>query len=272
MPVKSEWIRYGDEIGYLAWPDRAAPPLPSVIVIQEIGGVNDQIEDVTRRIAAAGYAALAPDLFAVKGTRPLPLSRERIGETMAFMGRLPPGSYGNAAVRDAELAKLPAAEAARILESMGQIWGSVTPERTAGFIEKLRAAVRHLRTERPETLGQATGCVGFCMGGGLSALLACEEPELSAAAIYYGNAPAAEKIQHIKCPVIAFYGEKDQRVNAGIPGFEEAMREAGKFFEHHVYKGANHAFFNDASPVYDVKAARDSFARLLMFFAKSLAG
>jgi carboxymethylenebutenolidase len=270
MPVKSEWISYGDEIGYLAVPERAAPPLPSVIVIQEVGGVNDQIEDVTRRIAAAGYLALAPDLFAVKGTRPPALTRERIGEAMAFMGRLPPGSFGNTALRDAELAKLPEAEAGRIRESMGQIWGSTAPDRAAGFMEKLRTAVRHLRTERAESRGQNVGCVGFCMGGGLSALLACEEPELSAAAIYYGNAPAPEKVQHIRCPVIAFYGEKDQRVNAGIPGFEEAMREAGKFFEHHVYKGANHAFFNDASPTYDVKAARDSFARLLMFFAKSL--
>jgi carboxymethylenebutenolidase len=245
-------------------------PLPSVLVIQEVGGVNDQIEDVTRRIAAAGYVALAPDLFATDGVRPQPLSRERIGAAMAFMTRLPPGAFGNTALRDAELAKLPEAEAASIRETMGQIWGSASPDRSTGFMEKLKTAVRHLRTERPESRGQKLGCVGFCMGGGLSALLACEEPEVSAAAIYYGNAPAAEKVPRISCPVIAFYGEKDQRVNAGIPGFEEAMREAGKFFEHHVYKGANHGFFNDCSPIYDVKAARDSYARLLMFFMKAL--
>ena len=67
MAIKGEWVRYGDEVGYLALPEQAAAPLPGVLVIQEIGGVNEQIEDVTRRIAAAGYVALAPDLFAVSG-------------------------------------------------------------------------------------------------------------------------------------------------------------------------------------------------------------
>ena len=85
-------------------------------------------------------------------------------------------------------------------------------------------------------------------------------------------APPAEKVAGIACPVIAFYGAKDQRVNAGIPGFQEAMRAAGKSFEHHVYDGAGHAFFNDDAPSYDVNAARDSWARLLAFFAKTLSG
>jgi carboxymethylenebutenolidase len=108
------------------------------------------------------------------------------------------------------------------------------------------------------------------MGGGLAALLACEEPELSGAAVFYGNAPSAEKVAKIACPVIAFYGAKDQRVNASIPGFVEAMRAAGKPFEHHIYEGAGHAFFNDDAPSYEVKAARDAFARLLAFFSSAL--
>jgi carboxymethylenebutenolidase len=110
------------------------------------------------------------------------------------------------------------------------------------------------------------------MGGGLSALLACEEPELGACAVYYGNSPSAEKAAKIRCPVIAFYGEKDQRVNAGVPAFVEAMQKGGKSFEHHTYPGALHAFFNDDGKMYNVQAARDSFARLLTFFAKNLAG
>ncbi|MBI3959980.1 MAG: dienelactone hydrolase family protein [Chloroflexi bacterium] len=57
--------RDGEELtGYLAWPASAADsPLPSVIVIQEWWGVNEHIKDVTRRFAAAGYVALAPDLY-----------------------------------------------------------------------------------------------------------------------------------------------------------------------------------------------------------------
>jgi carboxymethylenebutenolidase len=270
MAIKTEWIHFGEYTGYLALPERAAAPLPSVVVIQEIGGVNDHIEDVTRRIAAAGYAALAPDLFAVGGKRPAPLVRERIGEAFAFAGRLPPGKMFDAAAREEALGKLPEPERLRIKETLGQVFSYASPGRMDPLVSPLKSAVRHLRSERPETLGQKTACVGFCMGGGLSALLACEEPELSGAAVYYGNAPAAEKIARIQCPVIAFYGANDQRVNAGIPGFKKAMRAAGKSFEHWIYEGAGHAFFNDDSPGYNVRAARDSFARLLMFFRTTL--
>ena len=185
---------------------------------------------------------------------------------MAFMQRLPPGTMMDPAVRDAELAKLPEVEKQQISESFGQIFGSAGPDRLKRLVAPLKSAVRYLRSERPETRQQRVGCVGFCMGGGLSALLACEEPELAAAAIYYGSAPSAEEVAKINCPVIAFYGEKDQRVNAGIPGLEEAMRKGGKSFELYIYPGAAHAFFNDDRPSYDVRASRDSFARLLMFF------
>jgi carboxymethylenebutenolidase len=189
---------------------------------------------------------------------------------MAFMQKLPPGTMMDPSVREAELAKLPDRDRQQISESFGQIFGSVGPDRLNRLVAPLRSAVRHLRSERSETKEQRVGCVGFCMGGGLSALLACDEPELAAAAIYYGSAPPVEKVTKITCPVIAFYGETDQRVNAGIPGFEEAMRKAGKTFERYIYPGAAHAFFNDDRASYDVRASRDSFARLMMFFLKNL--
>src|SRR5271157_2617349 len=78
MSIKGEWIRYQDQSGYLARPENLQDGAPGVIVIAEIGGVNDNIEDISRRIAAAGYCALAPDFFAVNGERPAHLSKERI--------------------------------------------------------------------------------------------------------------------------------------------------------------------------------------------------
>lgn len=272
MGVKAEWVEYGDQTGYFAVPQRAAPPLPAVLVIQEIGGVNDQIMDVTRRIAMAGYAALAPDLFAVDHVRPAPFSRERIAEAMAFIGRLPPAAMGDPAIRSAELGRLPEAERLRIQETLTQIFSSAAPARREGFLDSLKKALTYLRTRRPETARRKAACVGFCMGGGLSALLACEDQELAGAAVYYGTAPEADKVRAVRCPILAFYGARDQRVNAGIPAFEEAMKEAGKSLEYHVYEGAGHAFFNDEAGSYEVKAARDSFARLLGFFVRVLSG
>jgi carboxymethylenebutenolidase len=268
MAIKGEWIEYGGQKGYFAAPEKAAEPLPAIIVIQEAWGVNEHIEDVTRRFAAAGYAALAPDLFAVNGERPAPLSRGRVEKVMKFVRQLPPGAMGNPALRDAELAKLPDADKREISETMGQVFGG--PGRFAGYMPQLRDAVRHLRTRQQQTKDQKVACVGFCMGGGLSALLACEEPDISGAAVFYGSTPPVEKIPSINCPVIGFYGGNDQRVNAGIPLFEEAMRNAGKSYERFVYEGANHSFFNDDGHSYNVKAVRDSFVRLLTFFHKIL--
>jgi carboxymethylenebutenolidase len=271
MAVKGEWVRYGEGCGYFATPGKTANPLPGVLVIQEVGGVNEHIEDVTRRIAAAGYAALAPDLYAVSGTRPQALTKDRIAEAFRFAGNLPPGTMFDPARREAELAKLPPSEAARIGETFGQVFSFVAPGKAQTLVAPLQRAFRHLREERAECRDQKIGCVGFCMGGGLSALLACEEPELAGAAVFYGTTPPAEKVASIACPVIAFYGALDQRVNAGIPGFQEAMSRAGKSFTHHVYEGAGHAFFNDDSTAYNVKAARDAFHRLLAFFSQTLA-
>jgi carboxymethylenebutenolidase len=270
MPVKSEWVKYGDQQGYFAFPDHAALPLPAVVVIQEVMGVEAHMEDVCRRIAAAGYAALAPDLYTVGGERPAAFSRERIGEAMAFMGRLPPAARFDPAAREAELAKLPEPERLRTKETFAKIFAAAAPGGLQAFMGHLRAAVRYLRSQRPETREQNVACVGFCMGGSLSALLACEEPELSGAAVFYGMTP--EKAAQTLCPVIGFYGARDERVNAGIPGYVAAMKTAGKPFEYRIYEGAGHAFFNDTGPGYEVKAARDSFARLLGFLARSLSG
>lgn len=268
MSITGEWIGYGDQIGYFARPERARSGLPGVVVIAEIMGVNDQIEDLTRRIAAAGYAALAPDFYARDGQRPAALGRERVVEAMAYMETMPREARFDPAARAAAMASLPQDKRERILESFATVFSQMN--RVRDFVAPLKRAAEYLRRERAESAGGKIGCVGFCMGGGLSAILACEDPGISAAAVYYGNAPSAEQIAGLSCPVIGFYGELDQRITAGLPAFRDAMEAAGKDFESHVYPGANHGFFNDSSPMYDVDASRDSFARLLDFFAARL--
>ena len=269
MPVHAEWVNYDDCSGFLARPEGVEAGLPGVVVIQEIWGVDEHIEDVTRRLAGAGYAALAPDLFAHRGERPEPLARQRIREVQAFMNKLPPAGWVDPLVRATALAELPEPERSRVEESRAALWGGLG--QMDRFLPALRAAVRHLRTGCPESSGQSVACVGFCMGGGLSALLACEEPELAGAAIFYGQGAPLERVPAIPCPVVGFYGGLDARVNAGLPAFAEAMRTHGKRFEYQVYEGAAHGFFNDTRPVYAVAAARDAYARLLAFLQASTA-
>jgi len=267
MTVDAGWVRCDGFSGFLAQPAGVAQGLPGALVIQEIWGVDEHIEDVTCRLAAAGYAALAPDLYAVGGERPDHLSRDRIAEVKAFMTRHGPAAWGDPGARAAALAQAGAEERSRLEGTLGGLYAGLGDLQR--FLPALRAAVRHLRLEHAASRGQKAACLGFCMGGGLAGLLACEEPELAGAAIFYGSAPPLDRVARIGCPVIGFYGGLDARINAGLPGFAQALREAGKSFEHHVYEGANHAFFNDTRPAYDVRAARDAWARLLTFLGRT---
>lgn len=276
MALQSEWVRYGGASEYLAFlcrPARAKTPLPAIVVLQEAWGVDEHLEEVTRRFAAAGYAALAPDLYAKDGQRPAAVTRERLAELQAFVNDLPPGAFGDATIREAELARKPEAERDRIGETFGTLFGGMSSGglRVERWLPDLLAATHFLREENEATRGQPIGSVGFCMGGALSALLACHDPALAAAIIFYGSAPPAAQIPAIRCPVLGLYGGLDALVNAGIESFAAAMKQNGKRFDHEVYSGAQHAFFNDNRPSYDVAAARDAFVRTLDLLRRTLA-
>ena len=87
---------------------------------------------------------------------------------------------------------------------------------------------------------------GFCWGGGWTLSYANMNPKLKAAYSFYGPVPDdASKIAGISCPVYGFYGENDERVNAGISKLEEWMKAAGKKYEPVIYKGAGHGFMRE---------------------------
>jgi carboxymethylenebutenolidase len=273
MSFKSAWLRFGTSnrhSGFMAWPERAARPLPAVVVIQEAWGVDGHIEDVTLRLAKAGYAALAPDLFSDNGERPPVFSRERMEMLKEFVGTLPPGVWGDPKARDEAMSRLPEPRRAQVTESFRALFGGVLGKLDA-LVPKLVDAARFLRSEHEATRGAKVACAGFCMGGGLSALLACSDAELAGAAIYYGSSPPAELVPKISCPIVGFYGGTDARINGGVPAFAEAMTTAGKSFEQTTYEGAAHGFFNDTRASYDARATRDSFARLLTFLERTIA-
>jgi carboxymethylenebutenolidase len=271
MPLVIETVRYGTEreySGYLAYGERAARPLPAIVVIHEAGGLDPATEGIARRFAEAGYAAFAPDAFSLGGVRPPALTRERVGELYAFVNEIGLGALVDPARRDAAIGAKPEPERTRLRESTAAMFAAATAGEA--HLPPLLAATRYLREEQEVTRGQKVGSVGFCMGGGLSALLACTDPALSAAVIFYGVAPSEERVAQIRCPVLGLYGALDARINAGIPGLVAAMQKHGKSFEHHVYEGAPHAFFNDHRVTYEVRAARDAFVRTLGFFRQNL--
>ncbi len=123
----------------------------------------------------------------------------------------------------------------------------------------------------PECSGKV-GVVGFCYGGGIANLLATRLPDLGAAVPFYGNQPPAEDVAKIKAPLLVHYAETDERINAGWPAFEKALKAGGANYEMFMYKGTQHGFNNDTTPRYDEAAAKLAWQRTIAFFNKTLRG
>ncbi|MCJ7679171.1 MAG: dienelactone hydrolase family protein [Candidatus Aminicenantes bacterium] len=146
-------------------------------------------------------------------------------------------------------------------DKIGQLDGEKT-------IKDFTAAVEYLKTH-PLSTGKV-GCTGFCWGGGMTNQVAVHAPDLKAAVPYYGRQPEAEDVPKIKASMMCHYGELDERINAGIPAFEEALKKAGIEYKIFVYKGAAHAFNNDTSSRYHEEAAKLAFERTIAFFKENL--
>lgn len=116
------------------------------------------------------------------------------------------------------------------------------------------------------------GVVGFCYGGGISNYLAVQLPDLNAAVPFYGGQPPEEDVARIQAPLLIQYAENDERINAGWPKYEAALKRAKVRYEAHVYPGTQHGFNNDTTPRYDAAAAKLAWQRTVAFFNQHLRG
>jgi carboxymethylenebutenolidase len=230
--LTSSEIKYASTDGvsidaYLTRP-KGEGRLPAVVVLHENRGLNDHIRDVARRLAKAGYVALAPDL----------LSRQ--------------GGTGSFASPDAAI------------EAIGKVDEEAITKDITGGINYLKGQ-NYVRANK-------IGVVGFCWSGGNAMLILTRNKDLAAGVVYYGRNPKdLDDVKNISGPVLASYGEKDERITSGVPALEEAMKKHGKSFEYKIYPGAQHAFNNDTNPQrYNAEAAKDAWGRTLEFFKKHL--
>jgi carboxymethylenebutenolidase len=236
-----------------AFPAYVAEPQGEVrgglIVIHEIWGLVDHIKDVADRFAAEGYVVVAPDLLSHVGVDAhIGLELQKVMSSPDERVR----SEGQPRLRQATSAMY-------------------APEFAAWAVPALKRTV-DLVAEQDGVDGRV-GVVGFCFGGSYSFTLATVDDRIRAAVPFYGSPPPTADLGSIVGPVLAFYGERDQRILSTLPQVTEGMHDAGVDFRPHVYPGVGHAFFNDTNPrTYDAATADDAWQRTLAFLDEALNG
>lgn len=148
-----------------------------------------------------------------------------------------------------------------------ELIGKLDPEKN---LQNYLMGMEYLRN-RKDGNGK-TGCIGFCWGGAMAGKLAVADPGLQASIAYYGLQPRLEDVPKIKSSVMLHYAGLDERINAGIPAYEAALKENNIDYQLFVYEGVNHAFNNDTSPTrYNEAAAKLAWQRSMELFKNKLA-
>jgi len=131
-------------------------------------------------------------------------------------------------------------------------------------------AAAQLLKNAPNSNGKV-GVVGFCYGGGIANFLATQLPDLGAIVPFYGSQPPAEAVAKIKAPLLLQYAGADERINAGWPAYEAALKANHIRYQAYIYPGAQHGFNNDTTPRFDEAAAKLAWQRTVQFFKDNLA-
>lgn len=229
---------------------RAEPtgePRGALILIHEIWGLVGHITDVADRFAAEGYLVIAPDILSEVGVDPA------VGDELQRL------------VFSAD--EKTRTEAQPIMRE--KLAPSHAPEYAEWAVAQLTKVVDYL-AEQPGIDGRIA-VTGFCFGGGYSFALAAADSRVRAAVPFYGYPPVPDAVSAIECPVLAFYGDLDDRLMESLPELSATMSSAGVDFRPQVYPGARHAFFNDTNSItYNPVAARAAWTQALTFLDEAL--
>lgn len=232
IPVKD-----GQAPAYRAMP-ATGRKLPTVLVVEEVFGVHEHIQDVCRRLAKAGYLAIAPELYARQGNVSDASSMEEI---RAVVGKVPDAQVMSDLDATATWAGANGGDPEK-LAITGFCWGGRIVWLYAAHSAKLKAGVAWYG----RVMGQATE-------------LAPTNP--------------IDVVKNINAPILGLYGGAD----AGIPNdtvdrMREALKAAGKPCLIHTYPETPHGFHADYRPSYRKHAATDGWKRLLAWFRKNGVG
>jgi carboxymethylenebutenolidase len=222
-------ITYGDRTldGYAARPSDGAKVGGAIVVVAAIWGVDAQLRDTVRRLAKAGYAVVAPDLYTGLGAP----SGDDATDVAAFRPFA-------AQLVDGVVAKDLAAAAAWVLHDGDPA-----------------------QTRRPPL---RAGIIGFCMGGGIALKQTTIKPAIfSTATIWYGDVRKVDAAE-VRIPVQGSFGGRDTSIPAdAVREFERTLTVP---YDVKIYSEAGHAFFDDTRASYVPTAATSAWDRALAWF------
>ncbi|HEX6860334.1 MAG TPA: dienelactone hydrolase family protein [Caulobacteraceae bacterium] len=223
---------------YLARPD-ARGRAPVVLVVSEVFGIHEYIRDLCRRLAKAGYVAIAPDFFARYGD-PAPLTD--YAEIRKIVGQATEAQVlGDIDAAMSWLKGQPFADVKKAAIT-GFCWGGAVVWQACALTKHFDAGVAwYGRLARPADDRDPAKHFPLELAG------------------------------QLKAPVLGLYGGRDKGIPlSDVSAMTEALAKAGKSgSDIIVYTQSEHGFHADYRPSYDQVAARDGWRRMLAFIAEN---
>ena len=227
----------GDMPAYRAMP-AAGSNFPVVLVVQEIFGVHEHIKDICRRLAKAGYFAIAPELYARQGD---PSKVADIGKLVSEI-----------------VAKVPDAQV------MGDLDACVAYAKTTGKAETARLGITGF------CWGGRIVLMYAAHNPNVKAAVPWYGP--TARAYFPGDKTAQDVAPQIKGAVLGLYGGADGGIpNETVEQMFAKLKAAGNAkSEYKIYPDTPHAFNADYRPSYRKEQAEDAWNRMLAWFKLNL--
>lgn len=224
---------------YLAHPVEAQG-LPTIVVLQEVFGVNAHIREVTKRLAQEGYIAIAPHIY----HRQAPGFEVGYGPDDLAAGR----TYKDGTKADE-------------------------------LLQDIQGAIAYVQNQFQAVPPQA-GCIGFCFGGHVAYLAATLPTVRATATFYGaglnrftpgGGPPTISRTPAIQGTIYGFFGLQDPLIPPSeVNEIEEMLKD--RAIDHRIYRyaDAGHGFFCDRRDSYNTTAADDAWQHVKALFQKAL--
>jgi carboxymethylenebutenolidase len=242
--------RAGTMRAFVVHPEHGGP-FPAVIVYMDFWGVREELRDIARSIARAGYCCLLPDLYYRQGTV--------LNEIRDPQGRM------------VSLSRLDDATQAKVLAPLRRFSDAEAMDDTGAMLEFLAG---------DDAAGTGPkACVGFCLGGRLAIRAAASFPDrVKAAASLHGSALVTDRgdsphrlVARLQGELYCgFAGDDPYTSPSTIEDLANAMTSTSAKFSYQVHAGTEHGYALPSRDIYNESAARRDWELILAMFRRQL--